>query len=87
VGRAAIRSYFARQPGSTYVQAAHLLTTERLDIDGNVAIDMGTWTSTGGREGQQPNTATDRYLVVWVRESDGKWRMLYDMWHTPRPPG
>lgn len=87
VGRAAIRHYFARPAGSAYVQVSHVLTTERLNIDGNVAVDVGTWSSTGGRAGQEPNTATDRYLVVWVRESDGKWRILYDMWHTPRPPG
>jgi ketosteroid isomerase-like protein len=44
---------------------------------------VGTWTSTGRRGDADPSTASERYLVVWVREGDGAWRILYDMWHRP----
>lgn len=82
-GRAAIQRYFHWSP--PYRQVAHRLTVERLVIMGDMAVDEGTWTSTGQRGDAEPVTSTERYLVVWVRESDGVWRMLYDAWHRPQP--
>ena len=56
---------------------------QRLTISGDMAVDVGTWTSTGQRGDAEPATASERYLIVWVREDDGAWRILYDMWHRP----
>lgn len=85
-GRAAIQRYFAWGPN--YRQLAHAMQAERLTITGNVAVDLGMWTSTGQRGDAESTTASGRYLVVWVREGDGQWRILYDMWHRPtREPG
>jgi len=81
VGRAAIRRYFAW--GAPYRQLEHAMQSERLTITGDIAVDIGRWTSTGQRGTAAPTTASERYLVVWVRESDGEWRILYDMWHQP----
>jgi ketosteroid isomerase-like protein len=80
-GRAAIQRYFSW--GADYRQLAHAMESARLTIAGNLAVDVGTWTSTGQRGDAAPVTASEQYLVVWVRESDGAWRMLYDMWHRP----
>lgn len=82
-GRSAIQRYFAWGP--RYRQLAHAMVSERLTIAGDVAIDVGTWTSTGQRDGDDATSASERYLVVWVREEDGAWRILYDMWHRPAP--
>lgn len=80
-GRAAIRRYFVWGPN--YRQIAHRMESSSLSIEGDLAVDVGTWTSTGQRGEAEPTTASERYLVVWVRESDGAWRILYDMWHRP----
>lgn len=80
-GRAAIQRYFAW--GADYRQLAHTMETAGLSVVGDLAIDVGTWTSTGQRGDADPTTASERYLIVWVRESDGQWRILYDMWHRP----
>jgi ketosteroid isomerase-like protein len=80
-GRAAIQRYFAWR--GDYRQLAHRMESSHLTIDGDLAVDVGSWTSTGQRGDAEPTTASERYLVVWVRESDGAWRMLYDMWHRP----
>jgi ketosteroid isomerase-like protein len=80
-GSANSARYFAWGPD--YRQVAHAMQAERLTITGNVAVDFGTWTSTGQRADAAPATASGRYLVVWVRESDGQWRILYDIWHRP----
>ncbi len=82
-GRAAIQRYFAWGPN--YRQLAHSMQTSRLTINGDLAVDVGTWTSTGQRGEQPASTVSERYLVVWVREQDGHWRILYDMWHRPAP--
>lgn len=65
-GRAAIRRYFAWGP--SYRQIAHRMQSGSLTIAGDLAVDVGTWTSTGHRGDQEPTTASERYLVVWVRE-------------------
>ncbi|HMU60859.1 MAG TPA: DUF4440 domain-containing protein [Gemmatimonadales bacterium] len=83
-GPTAIAHYFRWPEG--YRQISHLLTMEHLQIQGDLAVDLGWWTSTGQRDGKEPATSTGRYLVAWVRTTAGEWKILYDMWHPP-PPG
>lgn len=80
-GPAAIGHLFAWPPG--YRQLAHQLTIEHLQIQGDLAVDVGTWNSTGQREGKDPVAASGRYLVTWVRGADGRWKILYDIWQPP----
>ena len=61
--------------------AGHFLVAESLEVEGDVAIDVGHWNQISPRG----DTATGRYLVVWRRGDDGRWRMAYDMWHPPAP--
>ena len=82
-GRAAIQRYFHWAP--PYRQVAHVMTASRLVIRGAMAVEEGTWTSTGQRGDAEPAASSERYLLVWVREADGVWRILYDMWHRPQP--
>jgi ketosteroid isomerase-like protein len=83
VGPGAIARYFRWPQG--YRQISHVLTIEHLQIAGDLAVDVGTWTSTGQREGKEATTASGRYMVAWVRASNGEWKILYDMWHPPPP--
>jgi ketosteroid isomerase-like protein len=83
-GRAAIRHLFAWPSG--YRQLEHTLTVQHLQIEGDLAVDAGTWASTGQRGEDPATTATGQYLVAWVREADGQWRLLYDMWQRPAAP-
>lgn len=80
-GRGAIQRYFTAPPGRR--QLDHRLTTEEQWIDGATATEFGTWFSVTQREGVPPDTASERYLLVWKRERDGRWRMQVDMWHRP----
>lgn len=83
-GREEAQRYFIWAP--QYRQLAHSMKSSSLDIRGDTAIDAGTWHSTSQRGDNPPATASGAYLVVWVRESDGAWRIKYDMWHRPAPP-
>lgn len=80
-GRDAITGYFAPIPNRTII--AHQMKSDTLTIDGGMAVDVGIWSSSWQRVGDTVQSASDRYLVVWRRGSDGKWRMEYDMWHRP----
>ena len=72
--------WFYSPPGRR--PADHFLHAETIEIEGDVAIDVGHWNQVSARG----DTATGRYLVVWRRGDDERWRMAYDMWHPPVPP-
>jgi ketosteroid isomerase-like protein len=60
------------------------MESSNLDLRGDTAIDTGTWHSTSRRGDDPETTASGAYLVVWVRDDAGAWRIKYDMWHRPR---
>lgn len=80
-GREAATAWF--ETGGRYQQLAHSMDSHRLDLHGDTAVDVGTWTSTSQRANQEPRTVSGRYLVVWERGRDGVWRIAYDVWHNP----
>lgn len=82
-GRDAITRYFA--PGSRRENTHHAMVSERLEVTGDVAVDVGTWHNRWRIDGGEERTASGAYLVVWRRGADGRWRIQYDAWH--RPPG
>ena len=81
-GREAIRNYFTLGPDRR--QLAHSMQPDEILVHGNVATDVGTWTSTWRRGEEEPRTASGRYLIVWMKDADGVWRIHYDMWHRPQ---
>lgn len=80
-GRQAIKRYFAPNPNRTVL--AHQMLSDTLTIEGDIAVDVGTWSITTQRAGNSAQSIADRCLVVWRRGPDGQWRMEYDMWHRP----
>ena len=63
-----------------YRQVAHSMIPDEVRIDGGTVTEIGTWSSTIQRTGQDRETSTNRYLLTW-RLEDGTWRIVYDMWH------
>jgi uncharacterized protein (TIGR02246 family) len=80
-GRANVALFFAPIPDRQNL--SHAMESEELEITGAVAVDVGTWQNTWriGKAAEQ--SASGRYLVVWRRGEDGRWRIAYDMWHRP----
>lgn len=81
-GREAIARYFAPRPGRRNL--SHSMRPDDLRIHGDTAVDSGTWTNVWQTGDGEPRRAEERYLVVWRRGDDGRWRIEYDMWHRPR---
>ena len=81
-GRDSIRAFWApRNPD--FRTLAHSLTTDRLEVVGDAAVEVGTWRQEGQVSGQQPRESAGRYLVVWRRQQDGAWKMQFDSWTAP----
>lgn len=77
-GRAAIEAYYARRLGTRrYLEV--VLTTVRLERSGDLAWETGTSRVTLQQGETAPVTVTGRYLAVWRRESDGRWRIRADL--------
>jgi ketosteroid isomerase-like protein len=71
--------------GPQYRQIEHSLRSTSLEIRGDVAVDVGT-SATASQRVDNPVVHTNGlYMVVWVREADGAWRIKYDMWHRVPP--
>lgn len=75
-------------PGDTEFRTVrHELTTERLEVSCEVAVDLGRWRQVA-RRGDRPETdAWGRYLVVWRATGDGEWKMQFDAWTRPVEDG
>jgi uncharacterized protein (TIGR02246 family) len=83
-GRDAILAFWTpRNPDFRTLE--HSLTTDRLVVSGDVALEVGTWRQRGQLREEAPTESAGRYLVVWRRQADGAWKMQFDSWTAPFP--
>lgn len=83
-GRDSIRAFWTpRNPD--FRTLAHSLTTDRLEVAGELAVEVGTWRQEGQLRDAEPRESAGRYLVVWRRQPDGVWKMQFDSWTAPFP--
>lgn len=78
-GQERIQRYFTSGRDG-YRQVAHSMIPDEVRVEGGTVTEIGTWSSTIQRTGEERTTSTDRYLITW-RLIDGSWRIVYDMWH------
>jgi uncharacterized protein (TIGR02246 family) len=77
-GRAAIEAYQAeRLQARRYLHA--VITTLQLEVSGDLAWETGTSRVTIQQGESAPVTVTGRYLAVWKREPDGRWRIRAEL--------
>lgn len=60
--------------GATEFQAIQP-KSERTEVHGNVALDVGTVTLEGTKYGGKESSGDYRYMTVWVN-NDGRWQMI-----------
>jgi ketosteroid isomerase-like protein len=85
-GRQAIEAYWTLAPGVTVVE--HKTTADSVIIVGNTAYDYGTFIARNARDGQPGNLGYGKYVIVWQRQTDGRWLMHLDIWNSsPAPQG
>ena len=77
-GRDAVHRYWSRSPDRKILE--HTIETERVDIDGDLAADHGTFAVTFQSGEEAPQKSTMRFVSIWRRGSDGAWRKQLDTW-------
>ena len=75
-GKAAIRTAWAGLLGGP--GAVLTFGPDKIDVSGDRAVDIGTYTLTLNDKAGKPQTSKGRYVVVWGKQADGSWKVLVD---------
>jgi uncharacterized protein (TIGR02246 family) len=62
------------------------LVVNSVEVIGNHAIELGSYTLVIQPPGQAEMTDRGKYMVLWRREPDGRWQLYRDMFNTSMPP-
>ena len=57
------------------------IESREVDIHGNLAYELATYSETLTYKGAEPASAQGRYLIVWRKDADGNWRVHRNMFH------
>ncbi len=57
------------------------LTTQEVDVFGDVANEVGTISATAPSEDGGRTQLVGKYVAVWKREGDSTWRLHRDIWN------
>ncbi|MGI0128800.1 MAG: YybH family protein [Thermoplasmata archaeon] len=83
-GRVAIQQWFRSWLPSTTVED-FVIHTEDLEVVGNTAYEVGTHRMTMRFRGGKSITDEGKFLMVYQRGPDGRWRISRDMYNSSRP--
>ena len=82
-GIAAVRAHYLENgPGPLRWTPLHAEASP----DGVLGYTWGTWTYPGKNAAGEPVNATGRYLTVWRRQKDGRWKIAADIGNNDPPP-
>jgi uncharacterized protein (TIGR02246 family) len=78
VGRTALRAEWAKYlaaPGSFH------WTTSKVEVaaSGDLAYETGVFVINSLDKNQQPTAVHGKYVLVWKKQADGKWKVLADI--------
>lgn len=78
-GRPALDSLWALPTGRTILR--HASTPVEIEVDGDHAYDWGYYEGEAAQDGEPLGPFQGKYLIVWERGADGRWRMAADLWN------
>ncbi len=84
-GRQAIEALLGIAMGTMGLREATLRTVS-IEEDGDVAFEIGDLTMTYKPQGGQARTDQGKYVLLWKRQTDGKWECYSEMWNSNSPP-
>jgi uncharacterized protein (TIGR02246 family) len=61
------------------------LVVNSVEVVGNHAIELGSYTLVIQPPGQGEATDRGKYMVIWRRQPDGSWKLYRDMFNTSMP--
>ncbi len=61
-------------------------TDEEMVLSPDWVLDRGSYAMTRTpRDGGEPEDVVGSYLTLWHRDSDGSWKIAFDIWNSDRP--
>lgn len=84
-GRAKIRSLFQTQ--FERFEADYEFEIREIVVSGDWAFRRGAYTVRATLPDGSERTVRDKFLDVWRREADGRWRIARDIWNRNSPRG
>jgi len=80
VGQAAARKVWAAALNTPGYQVSW--KTVSAGVDGNTGFTAGTYQETSRGPDGKAVTGHGKYLCVWRKGADGKWKAIHDMWNS-----
>ena len=78
-GHDALRELWALPEGR--IVTHHAARPVELHVAGDLAYDWGYYEGAVTQDGEARPPFRGKYLIVWQREPDGRWRIAHDMWN------
>jgi uncharacterized protein (TIGR02246 family) len=78
--RRSVWSTFFATPGASNMEG----NIERIEVarSGDLAVEYDTFAMTMNDKRGKPITETEKSVVTWKKQPDGKWNVIADIWNT-----
>lgn len=84
-GKQAIRGVWAQLMGNPGYSVSWESTNVEASRSGDFAYDIGTYQLTLNDSQGKQNSDRGKYMVVWKKQADGKWKAVGDMFNSDLP--
>ncbi|HVA94499.1 MAG TPA: DUF4440 domain-containing protein [Candidatus Dormibacteraeota bacterium] len=78
--RRSVWAAFFATPGLSDMQGD--ITRVEVARSGDLAVEYGTFSMTINNKKGKPTPVTEKYMVAWKKQPDGKWKAVGDIWNT-----
>jgi uncharacterized protein (TIGR02246 family) len=78
--RRSVWAAFFATPGASDMEG----NIERIEVarSGDLAVEYDTFAMTMNDKKGKPITETEKSVVTWKKQADGKWKVIADIWNT-----
>jgi ketosteroid isomerase-like protein len=80
--RRGVWAAFFATPGLSDMQGN--ITRVEVARSGDLAVEYGTFSMTIDDKQGKPTPVTEKYIVVWKKQADGRWKAIGDIWNTDK---
>jgi uncharacterized protein (TIGR02246 family) len=80
--RRSVWAAFFATPGASDMEGD--ITRVEVARSGDLAVEFGTFAMTMNDKKGKPITETEKYVVTWKKQADGKWKAMADIWNTDK---
>jgi uncharacterized protein (TIGR02246 family) len=78
--RRSVWTAFFATPGASNMEGD--ITRVEVARSGDLAVEYDTFAMTMNDKKGKPITETEKYVVTWKKQADGKWKVIADIWNT-----